>query len=166
MEFRILGPLEVEQDGRAVPLGRRKQRAVLAVLLLQPNRVVSAGRLIDAVWGERPPETAQTILQGYVSGLRKTLGADRIVTRTPGYVLQTNSASTDVERFEALVGGGKEALASGDPGTAYEQLTAALLLWRGEPLEDLDSVAFVETERARLEELRLGALEERFDAEL
>jgi len=166
MEFRILGPLEVENEGGIVPVGRRKQRAVLEVLLLQANRVVSARALIDAIWGERPPETALTTLQGYVSALRKTLGAELIATRGQGYVLQTDPASIDLSRFESLVSAGTEALGAGDPRSASDRLNAALSLWRGEPLEDLDSVAVVESERGRLEEMRLRALEQRIEADL
>jgi len=142
MQFRILGPLEVEGDGEPLALGGAKQRAVLAVLLLHANRVVSRDRLIDAVWGERAPETAYSALQGYVSALRKALGADLILTRAPGYVLETAPTSVDLGRFEALD------------------------LWRGEPLADLDSLGFVQIERVRLGELRLSAVEERVDADL
>jgi len=166
MEFRILGPLEVDKEGGAVPVGRRKQRAVLAMLVLHPGRVVSVERLIDAVWGEAAPETAHTILQGYVSALRKTLGPELIVTRSPGYALQADPASIDLERFESFIAAGKESLAAGDATAASEQLDMALSLWRGEPLGDLDSISFVEGERARLEELRLGAMEERVEAQL
>jgi YVTN family beta-propeller protein len=166
MEFRILGPLEVEREGGIVPVGRRKQRAVLEVLLLHANHVVSASALIDAIWGERAPETALTTLQGYVSALRKTLGAELIATRGQGYVLQTDPASIDLGRFEALVRIGTETLGAGDPSIASDRLNAALSLWRGEPLEDLDSGAVVENERTRLEEMRLRALEQRVDADL
>ena len=118
------------------------------------------------MWGERAPETAHAILQGYVSGLRRTLGAELIVTRSPGYVLQANPGCIDLNRFDALVRAGKEALAAGDASSAANHFAEGISLWRGEPLEDLDSVSFLETERARLHELRLGALEERFEAEL
>src|SRR5438552_3671291 len=164
MQFRILGPLEVEGGGEPLALGGAKQRAVLAVLLLHANRVVSRDRLIDAVWGEHAPETANSALQGYVSALRKTLGADLILTRAPGYVLET--ASVDLGRFESLVAEGSAALAAGHARQASERLREALDLWRGEPLADLDSVGFVQIERPRLEELRLSAVEERLDADL
>lgn len=166
MQFRILGPLEVEGDGEPLALGGAKQRAVLAVLLLHANRVVSRDRLIDAVWGERAPETANSALQGYVSALRKSLGADLILTRAPGYVLETVPTSVDFGRFESLVAEGSAALAAGDSGRASERLREALDLWRGEPLADLDSLGFVQIERVRLEELRLSAVEERLDADL
>src|SRR6266550_2024091 len=166
MQFRILGPLEVEGDGEPLALGGAKQRAVLAVLLLRANRVVSRDRLIDAVWGERAPETANSALQGYVSSLRKTLGADLILTRAPGYVLETAPTSVDLGRFESLLAEGSDALAARDAKRASKRLREALDLWRGEPLADLDSVGFVQLERVRLEELRLNAVEGRVDADL
>jgi DNA-binding SARP family transcriptional activator len=166
MQFRILGPLEVERNGGLLTLGGTKQRAVLAVLLLRVNRVVSRDRLIEAVWGERAPETAYSALQGYVSALRRTLGADLIVTRAPGYVLETAPTSVDLGRFEALVAEGSAARGAGDARRASEGLREALDLWRGEPLADLDSVGFIQIERVRVEELRLSALEERLDADL
>ena len=166
MQFRILGPLEVERTGGPLTLGGAKQRAVLAVLLLRANRVVSRDRLVDAVWGERAPETAYSALQGYVSALRKTLGADLILTRAPGYVLETAPTSVDLGRFESLVAEGSTALAAGKAGRAAARLREALDLWRGEPLADLDSLGFVQIERVRLGELRLSAIEERLDADL
>src|SRR5438046_1207077 len=166
MQFRILGPLEVERNGGLVSLGGAKQRTVLAVLLLRPNRVVSRDRLIDAVWGERAPETAYSALQGYVSSLRKALATNLIVTRAPGYVLEAEPTSIDLGRFESLVAEGSDALAAGDASRASERLRQGLDLWRGEPLADLDSVGFVQIERPRLEELRLSAVEERLDADL
>src|SRR6266513_1587031 len=114
MQFRILGPLEVEGDGEPLALGGAKQRAVLAVLLLHPNHVVSRDRLVEAVWGERAPETAYSALQGYVSSLRKALATDLIVTRAPGYVLEAEPTSIDLGRFESLVAEGSNALAAGD----------------------------------------------------
>lgn len=166
MQFRILGPLEVERDGRLLILGGAKQRAVLAVLLSRANRVVSRDLLIDAVWGERPPETAYSALQGYVSALRKTLGPDLIVTRTPGYVLETDPASIDIGSFESLVAEATDALAAGDARRARESFGRASALWRGEPLADLNTAAFVQTERVRLEELRISAVEGGLDADL
>src|SRR5947207_10425431 len=166
MDFRILGPLEVERDGRLLALGGRNQPAALAALLLDANRVVSRDKLIEAVWGERPPETAVAALQGYVASLRKTLGAELIVTRAPGYMLSAEPATVDVGRFEALLHRGKEELSGGHAKAASARLTEALVLWRGEPLADVDSSALVETERRRLEELHLEVLEERIEADL
>jgi YVTN family beta-propeller protein len=166
MEFRILGPLEVEREGRLIGLGGPKQRAVLAALLLRVNRVISRDQLIEIVWGERPPETAAAALQGYVAALRKALGPDAIVTRPPGYVLYADPQTVDLGRFETLVQRGKEQLTAGDSESASSRLTDALGLWRGEPLADLDPGPSVVTERLRLEELRLGAAEERIEADL
>ena len=97
MEFRILGPLEVIDRGRRVALGGAKQRALLVVLLLHPNQVVSTDRLIDSLWGDRPPETAQTALQVHVSQLRKLLGANRILTEPAGYVLRISPGELDAK---------------------------------------------------------------------
>lgn len=166
MDFRILGPLEAEKDGRLLTLGGSKQRAVLALLLLHANQVVPRNRLIDELWGERAPETAATALQGYVSGLRKALGAERIVTRAPGYLLQIEPDALDLGRFERLVREGRDALAAGDARQASEKLTAALALWRGTPLADLDATSLAYAESLRLQELRLSALEDKFEAKL
>src|SRR6266545_4164630 len=120
----------------------------------------------DELWGERPPETAATALQGYVSGLRKTLGSERIVTRAPGYLLSIEPDALDVGRFERLAHDGRAALAAGNARQASAKLSAALALWRGRALADLDSTALAHAESLRLEELRLSALEDKFEAEL
>ena len=161
MEFRILGPLEVVADGQEVPLGGAKQRALLALLLLHPNRVVSRDRLIDELWSTDPPETARTALQVHVSHLRKAIGRDRIVTQAPGYLVRVEPDELDLERFERLLG----SVDRGDSAVAAEALREALALWRGPPLGGLDD-SFAQAERARLEEQRLLALEQRIDAEL
>jgi YVTN family beta-propeller protein len=166
LDFRILGPLEAEEDGRLLALGGAKQRALLALLLLHANKVVPRDRLIDELWGERPPETAATALQGYVSGLRKTLGSERIVTRAPGYLLSIEPDALDVGRFERLARDGRAALGAGNARQASAKLSAALALWRGRALADLDSTALGHAESLRLEELRLSALEDKFEAEL
>jgi DNA-binding SARP family transcriptional activator/DNA-binding beta-propeller fold protein YncE len=166
MEFRILGPLEAEQDGRLVLLGGRKQRALLALLLLHANAPVPRDRLIDEIWGDEPPETARTALQVYVSQLRKALGGERIETRTPGYRVRTEPDALDLERFERLVAGGRDALARGDAERSADALREALALWRGTPLAELGEVPFAQRECLRLEELRLAALEERVEADL
>ncbi len=166
MDFRILGPLEAEENGRLLSLGGSKQRSLLALLLLHANEVVPRDRLIDALWGERAPETAVTALQGYVSGLRKALGSERILTRVPGYLLQVEAEALDLGRFERLVREGRAALAAGDVHQASQKLSEALALWRGRPLADLDSTSFAHAESLRLEELRLSALEDKFEAEL
>jgi DNA-binding SARP family transcriptional activator len=152
MEFRILGPLEVVSDGRSVDLGGAKQRALLAVLLLNPNQVVSRDRLIDALWEENPPDTAHKALQVHVSRLRRQLGQDRIVTRPPGYAIRVDPDELDAERFERLAGS--------------RQPAEALALWRGPPLGDVAHTRFARQEIGRLEERRLMVLEERIEAEL
>jgi len=161
LEFRILGPLEVIADGAQIPLGGAKQRALLALLLLQANRVVSRDRLIDELWETDPPETARTALQVHVSQLRKVLGRDRIVTQAPGYLVRVEPGELDLDRFEKLVGG----LDRRDAARTAESLRGALELWRGPPLGDLDG-SFARAERGRLEERRLLALEQRIEAEL
>ena len=150
MEFRILGPLEVTADGRALDLGGHKQRALLALLLLQANRVVSSDRLIEALWEEEPPGTAPKALQVHVSQLRKLLGRERLETRAPGYLLRVEPDELDLARFERLQRGG-------------DGSTDALALWRGPPLADFAYQRFAEAEIARLEELRLACLEERIE---
>jgi DNA-binding SARP family transcriptional activator len=166
VEFRILGSLDAEQDGRLVPLGGRKQRALLALLLLHANAVVPRDRMIDEIWGDEPPETARTALQVYVSQLRKALGGERIETRAPGYRVRTEPDALDLERFERLVAEGRDALAGGDAERAADALREALALWRGTPLAELGEVPFAQRECLRLEELRLAALEERVEADL
>ena len=155
MEFRILGPLEVTDDGRPIALGGQKQRALLALLLLHANDVVSRDRLIDELWEEDPPETARTALQVHISQLRKAVGRDRIETRAPGYRAVVGPGELDLEQFEQLA-------ADGADGAALRE---ALALWRGVPLADLGD-GFARIERGRLEEQRLLALERRIDADL
>jgi DNA-binding SARP family transcriptional activator len=162
MDFKILGPLEVARDGRAISIARIKERALLAVLLLRANEVVSTDRLIDRLWGSNPPPTAAKALQVCVSRLRKALGAQAIVTRAPGYLVRVEPGELDLHRFELLVAEAQGA----DPQRAAEFLREALSLWRGAPLADIAYEAFAQIEIARLEELRFTALEQRIDAEL
>ncbi|HTX32329.1 MAG TPA: ABC transporter substrate-binding protein [Solirubrobacteraceae bacterium] len=166
IEFRLLGSLEVVEDGRPLVLGPPNQRTLLAALLVHRRETVSTDRLIDELWGERAPPTARKIIQGYVSNLRKVLGEGLLVSRGQGYVLQVDPAQTDVDRFESLATEGHRALAEGDPHTAAERFREALALWRGPALEDFVYASFAQSEIARLEEARLAALEERIDAEL
>jgi serine/threonine-protein kinase len=165
MEFRILGPLEVANEHGTVQLGGVRQRAVLVHLLLRANRVVAADALVDELWGEEPPETARNTLQTYVYRLRGLLGPDRIETRPPGYVLHTKDGEVDAERFEALARDARADLVD-DPSSAASSLADALGLWRGAPLADLSEEASLAGEIARLEELRVLALEDKVDAEL
>ena len=165
LQFRILGPLEVSRDGAIVDLGARKQRAVLALLLLNANRVVPTERLIDELWGETPPETGRSVLQVYIAGLRKALGGEgsALRTRAPGYVLNVEPGALDLDRFTALRA---EAQATGDEERRSELLREALKLWRDTPLADLSTESFAATAIARLEELLLDVLEQRVDADL
>jgi DNA-binding SARP family transcriptional activator len=166
LEFSILGPLEVAEDGRVVRLGGPKQRAALAILLLSANRVVSVERLADDLYAGAPPVTAVTQVQRQVSELRKLLGADAIETRSPGYVLHVEPDRLDLDRFERWTHDAVQALERSDHGRAAELASRALDLWRGAPLADVAYEPFAQTAIARLEELRLAALEQRFEAEL
>src|SRR5829696_3916171 len=166
IEFRILGPLEAEDEGRLVPLGGSKQRAVLAILLLHRGEAVSVNRLVDELWGEQPPDTATKTVQVYVSRLRKRLGQDVVITRGGGYVLDIDPGQLDAERFERLTLEGRDALERGEARSASELLRQALDLWRGPPLGDLAYEPFAQTHIARLEELTLVALEHRIEADL
>jgi DNA-binding SARP family transcriptional activator len=161
MEFRILGPLEVVDQGRVVKLGGAKQRSLLAYLLLHRNRVVARDRLIDELWGDQPPDTAATAIQIHVSQLRKALGRHVIVTQTPGYLIRVRDGELDLERFERSVAEAQSA----PPKEASNLLSEALGLWRGIPLAELD-VPFAHAAGARLDEQRLAAVEQRIDADL
>jgi DNA-binding SARP family transcriptional activator len=162
LEFRILGPTEVWDADTQLQLGGPKQRAVLAVLLLDAGRVVSSDRLIDLLWGEQPPPTAATSLQNFISQLRKLFGADVLATKPPGYRLEISPQQLDLERFRLLVEDAKQ----GRPAERSSKLREALALWRGPPLADLAFETFAQNEIARLEELRLSALEEQIEADL
>ena len=162
MDFRLLGPLEVTRDGRVLQLGRAKERALLAVLLLHANQVVSSDVLTDRLWGDDPPATAGKALQVYVSRLRKALGADALATRAPGYFVRVAPGQLDLHRFEELVTQAHGA----EPTTASVLLREALSMWRGAPLADFAYETFAQAEIARLEELRLGAIEQRIEADL
>ena len=163
MEFRILGPLEVVENGRVLPLGGARQRTLLALLLTRANEVVSADRLIDELWGAQTPRTAANALQYHVSQLRKALAPhEAIVTQEPGYLIRVRPDELDLLRFELLVEESQRVA----PELAAQRLREALDLWRGSALADLAKEPFAQTEIPRLEELRLGALERRFEADL
>jgi ABC-type transport system substrate-binding protein/DNA-binding SARP family transcriptional activator len=162
LEFKVLGPLEAWRDGRALELPAGKPRALLAVLLLHRNEVVSVDLLLDELWGERPPATAAKNVQVYVSHLRRALGDRVLVTRAPGYVLRLEPGQLDADRFQALL----EEARGQQPAQAAERLRAALALWRGEALADFRYDSFAREEIRRLEELRLSALEERIESDL
>ena len=174
MDYRILGPLRVVDGDRPIPLSGAKQRALLAMLLLEANHVVSSDRLIDRLWGDEPPETATTALQVYISRLRTALEPDRspgdagtiIITQPPGYILRAGPDELDLARFERLTAEAEAARLDGDPRRAAELLREALDLWDGTALADLAFETFAQAEIARLEALRLVAIEDRIDAEL
>ena len=148
----MLGPLEVVDGGRALDLGGSKQRALLALLVLDANRPVSRDRLIDALWEDQPTATAAKALQVYVSQLRKTLGSDRVVTTAGGYLLRAEPGEVDLARFQSLHREGRP--------------RDALTLWRGEPLSEFARSKFAQADIARLEELYLSCLESRLAADL
>ena len=163
-EFRILGPVEAVSAGEALRLGGPKQRALLALLLLRRNEVLSRERLIDAIWGEEPPGSAANSLQVYVHGLRRVLGPERIERSGSGYRIHVEPGELDLERFESLVRHAKEALGA-RPAEAADDLREALALWRGAPLADLAGEP-VAGELDGLEDARIAAIELRNDAEL
>src|SRR6266545_1557341 len=145
MEFRILGPLEVCDEAQVLPLGGAKQRALLAILLLHANEVVSVERLLDDLWGERQPTSGSKALHVYVSQLRKLVGDDRVLTR-----------------FQRL----REEAQTAEPHEAGTILREAISLWRGAPLADFAYESFAQAEIARLAELRTSVLEQRIDVDL
>src|SRR5213076_1316150 len=162
MEYRILGPLEVADEGEPVPLGRLKERLVLAVLLLHANEFVSRERLIDELWGESPPPTARKAVNVYVSQLRKALarnGHDPITTADGGYRL-------DAARLQQLLATARERAVAGELEAAAELLREALALWRGPALAGLLLESHGREEIAQLDELRLTALMDRIDCDL
>jgi predicted ATPase/DNA-binding SARP family transcriptional activator len=161
VEFRVLGPLEVVSGGVPLALGGARQRAVLTLLLLRANELVPRDRLIDGLWGDRPPETAANSVQVAIHGLRKLLGSERVETRGAGYRLRVAPGELDLERFEQLA----ERARRERPARASETLREALALWRGPALADLGQATFAGTESARLEERRTAVLEQRIEAD-
>jgi DNA-binding SARP family transcriptional activator len=170
MDFRILGPLEVLDEDRAVILGGAKQRALLALLLVHANETLTSDRLIDELWGEHPPSAAAKTLQMQVSRLRNALAAGAgdglVVTRERGYELRINPEQLDSLRFERLSAEGDSELAAGRPESAVEVLERALSLWHDAPLADVVYESFAQTEIARLEEIRVGTSEQLIEAKL
>src|SRR4051812_20555373 len=163
--IHLLGPFEVREASEPVPLGGRKPRALLARLALDANRTVPADRLIVDLWGEDAPDSAAKMVQIHVSQLRKVLSPGMLVTRPGGYELVAEPEAIDLFRFERLHDAGRAALDAGDPVAAAGLLGDALALWRGEALAEFGE-PFAAFEGARLAELRLLCLEDRFDAEL
>ena len=174
VQFRLLGPLEAQNGERRVELGRPKQRALLAVLLVHANDVVSLDRLIEELWGEEPPPQAAASLQTYVSNLRRALEPGRparapsrvLVSQPPGYRLVVGAGDLDAARFAALAAEGHRLLDAGRPGAAARVLREGLALWRGPALAEVADAGFAQAERNRLEELRVAALEDRLAADL
>jgi DNA-binding SARP family transcriptional activator len=166
VEYGVLGSLEAVVGGESVPLGGRMQRAVLGALLLQANQPVSVDRLVDAVWGDRPPATAEHAISVYVSKLRKILGSQAIGRAPTGYVLRVEPGALDLDRFESVFRAARDALAVAEPARACELLDEALALWRGPALADLELESFAQASIARLEELRLAAIATRAEAML
>lgn len=168
MEFRILGPLEVTVGGQSLEVGGARTRAVLALLLVHANQVVSAGRLVEELWAGHPADKAAASLQVRLSELRRALRpageADRLVTQPPGYFLRVKPGESDMMRFEQLTAEGEAALAAGEAATAAQRLDEALALWRGPALADVTLAASVRAEAGRLEERRLAAQESRAEA--
>lgn len=161
IEFRLLGTLEVVRDGEAVTPSGQKQRALLALLLLNAGHVVTTDAIVEALWGTDPPRTAVTSLQNFVSQLRKIVGGV-LVTRPGGYLLDVDASHVDATRFRALV----EEARGLEPAVAAQQLRAALALWRDEPLQELRYADWAQADLAQLAELRLTALEQRIEADL
>ena len=169
MEFRILGPLEVVEDGNPVALGTLKERLVLGVLLLHANEFVSRERLIDDLWGEAPPPTARKAVNVYLSKIRKALsvaGVDPITTASGGYRLNVEPERLDATRMQVLVAEAKELVARGELEGAAEHFQEALSLWRGPTLAGLELESRGRDEIAQLDELRLSALMDRIDCDL
>jgi YVTN family beta-propeller protein len=166
MRFAVLGPLEISLDRGPLSLGGRKQRTLLAVLLLHKNEVVSRDHLIDALWGERVPPSAAESLDAYVYRLRKLLGHDRLPREGGGYVLRVEPGELDADEFERLAVSAGRLAEAGDHEAAVDPLTAALALWRGPAWADLLELPLASLDAQRLEELRLSALESRIEAEL
>ena len=162
VEIGLLGTVEVRDGARTVALPRRQQRALLAALALRVGEVVSTDRLVADLWGERAPASATGSLQNTVSALRKALGRDVVLTQAPGYRLALDPESVDAHRFERLLAAARGA----DEAARASLLSEALALWRGPALADLDEEQFARLEGARLDELRVAALEERIDADL
>jgi predicted ATPase/DNA-binding SARP family transcriptional activator len=166
MDFRVLGPVQVLAGSGPVELASGRQVALLSCLLLSGDEVCSRDRLIDALWGEQPPATATNALQVQIHALRRRLGAERIAREASGYRLCREPGELDLDRFEALAARGRAELAAGEPAAAAATLREALELWRGPAYEDVRYEPFAQGEVARLDELRLAALEARIDAEL
>lgn len=169
MKVRLLGPIQVADGAGWTSIRAPQQRALLAVLTLEEGRIVTVDKLVDELWGDRPPASAPNTIHAYVMRLRRALGDDlgpRLVTRSPGYQLQIDAQDRDTGVFERLVAEGQGEVTGGRWETASGRLAEALGLWYGTALDDVPSTPAVTAERSRLEQCRLGALEARIDADL
>jgi len=166
IDFRLLGPVEAAAGERVLQLGGRRQRTLLALLLLERGRAVSADQLAEELWNGKPPPGAAKTLRSYVSRLRAVLGRDAVAARPPGYALVVTPDQLDVHRFEKLVQQGQDALARGAAGLAADRLHAALALWRGPALADVADGGVLALEAKRLDDLHLVCIEDRIDADL
>src|SRR5215469_3467550 len=166
-EIRLLGPVRAVRLGGEIALGGPQKRAVLALLVLEAGRVVPAGRLVEELWRDDPPQGAATTLRSYISRLRATLGTDAVLDgRGGGYMIIVKPDDVDACRFEQLVGAGQSALREGRAAVAAGRFAGALRLWRGRALADVCDVEALALESARLEELRLAAVEGRIEADI
>jgi DNA-binding SARP family transcriptional activator len=169
VEFGLLGPLMVRRGGTVLPVRRGGQRAVLAALLLEANRVVPVAALVEVLWGAAPPPTAPAVVRNQIRRLRQTLGEagrERIVTQPHGYLIRAADGELDLARFESLLAAARAAGRGGDWDAVAARTGEALALWRGEPLADVESETLVRREAPRLAELHLQALHLRTDADL
>ena len=166
MEFSILGPLEIRDDGRPVPIPGAKERALLGLLVVEAGTVVSTDRMVYELWGDDAPVTALRTLRSHVSRLRRVLPCpEQLITRRPGYTLEVAANSIDAAVFERLADRARRDL-DRDTHSAADSAAAALGLWRGRALDDLLGFEFAEREARRLEERRVSATELRLDADL
>jgi DNA-binding SARP family transcriptional activator len=168
VDYRLLGPLEVYDADRQVLVGGPRVRALLAVLLVEANRVVTTDRLAEALWADQPPASARRSLHFLVHRLRRTLPGDGQAVRTSGggYLLQVGQGELDADRFEGLLAQARAAWVAGDAEAASAGFEAALALWRGRPLGEFAEAEFARTAVARLDELRVAALTDQVDVEL
>ncbi len=166
MQVSVLGPVEIVSGDEPIELDAPKERAVLAALALHAGRPVAVETIVDAVWGDEPPATATKTLQGYISGLRRAIGADAVGTDDGGYTLRVERDDVDACRFEDLLAAGRQAARSGEHAMAAGLFDDGLSLWRGTPLADCADGRFLQGQASRLEELRLTAVEGHIDAEL
>jgi DNA-binding SARP family transcriptional activator len=167
MRVRVLGPLEVRAGGRQVDIAGPLPRRLLALLVTRPGRFLTVGALIDGLWGDGPPAAALATLQSHVARLRRSLGESGVIAGGPaGYRLAVDAADVDAFAFVAAVQAGQRALAGGNLPAAAAELSAGLALWRGPAFAEFSGCAALEAEAARLEQLRLDAVEWRIAAEL